>query len=244
MSIFAALSSGSISVAPPQELNRRLYLDINNFARQTAFAHEFMHIYALWLGPVLLTLIFILLYIQYWFANVAKATVSLFAGGIGTLLALLANQFVGKAVRERRPYDTFQHALVLVGKTGDYSFPSDHSVIAGALLTTIIVAMYQGRKYLFTKPAFASGHKMKFMKERAAYNRYKLFISALSLLIALFLCFARVYVGAHYPGDVVAGFLEGCLIVVVVSLIRFPLYRIVSRRSNMVVARLFTMSKI
>lgn len=45
-----------VRVLPPKGLNNSLYLDLNRFSRHTAWAHGFMHAYALWLGPVLLEL--------------------------------------------------------------------------------------------------------------------------------------------------------------------------------------------
>ena len=48
-----------------------------------------------------------------------------------------------------------------------------------------------------------------------------------NVVLGLFLCFARVYVGAHYPGDVVAGYLLSSLVVVVASLLRPVAYRVV-----------------
>ncbi len=223
--------SASITVTPPRQLNKNLYLDINNFSKETAFAHGFMHVYALWLGLALLTLIFVILYIMYWFDNISKITVGLFVGGLGTLLALLANQFVGKAVREKRPYDTFKHALVLVGKTSDYSFPSDHSVVAGALLTSILMALYPKKKYL------SSGQSSP---DRVRKYSHRTFVTAVAVFLTLFLCFARVYVGAHYPGDVVAGFLEGTGIVILISPLRYPLHRLLDKKGFSVLKIFFS----
>ncbi len=210
-----------IAVTPPRGLNKALYLDINNFAKETAFAHSFMHVYALWLGLALLSAIFVALYIKYWFDKISEVTIGLFTCGALTLVALLVNQFVGKAVREKRPYNTFQHALVLVGKTSDYSFPSDHSVVAGALLTSILIALYAGKKTLSSATyTQTSGTRIK-----------RSLITTLAVFLALFLCFARVYVGVHYPGDVIAGLLEGTAIAGLLSYLRYPLHAILSKKA-------------
>jgi len=52
-------------------------------------------------------------------------------------------------------------------------------------------------------------------------------LSLANVILGLLLCFARVYVGAHYPGDVVAGFFIGALVVVIISLARPIAYRLV-----------------
>ena len=98
-------------VLPPKGLNTSIYLDLNNFSRHTAWAHGFMHAYALWLGLVVLTVLFVVGY------------------GI-----------VGRAAAELRPYHTYTHALVLVAKANDYAFPSDHALVAGGLITSIFLA--------------------------------------------------------------------------------------------------------
>jgi undecaprenyl-diphosphatase len=63
--------------------------------------------------------------------------------------------------------------LVLVPRASDFSMPSDHAVVAGAVIAGVL--LYNWRLGL---GAAAAG---------------------------LTLAFDRVYVGAHYPGDVLAG---------------------------------------
>jgi len=197
------LTPATVSVLPPRGLNTRVYLDVNRFSRQTAWAHTFMHHYALWLGAVLLAVIFLLAYALAWWRREVAATSLLVLGGIGTLVGLGLNQLVAHAAGELRPYDTLPHVLVLVPKAHDFSFPSDHSVIAGALITSVLLVV-----------------------RRTGRPSIPVALTVCSAVLGLFLCFARVYVGAHYPGDVVAGFLLGVVVVGLISLLRplaFPL---------------------
>jgi membrane-associated phospholipid phosphatase len=197
------LSPATVRVLPPRGLNTSIYLDINHFARRTAWAHTFMHHYALWLGPVLLAVLFVAAYALAWWRRRVAATSLLVLGGIGTLIALGLNQLVAHAAGELRPYDTLRHVLVLVPKANDFSFPSDHSVIAGALATSVLLVVGgDGRRSI------------------------PVALAACSAVLGLFLCFARVYVGAHYPGDVVAGLLLGVVVVVLVSLLRPVAYAV------------------
>lgn len=98
----------------------------------------------------------------------------------GTLLALWVNQPIGSAVREARPYAVLHHVVVLVARTHDFSFPSDHAVMAGSV---------------------AAG---AWLVDR----RLGIFATVAAVLMA----FARVYVGAHFPLDVVAGLALGALV--------------------------------
>ena len=184
-----------VRVLFPKGLNVSIYLSINRFARRTAWAHGFMHDYALWLGLVLVTLAFLGVYATLWWHRQVRAAALLVLGGAGTLAALGLNQLVGHAARELRPYDTLPHVLVLVGRANDYAFPSDHAVVAGGLVTAILLVLWRGQS-----------------------RRTVAALAATAAIFALLLCFARIYVGAHYPGDVVAGFLLGGTVVVAVAL--------------------------
>ena len=54
--------------------------------------------------------------------------------------ALGVNQVIAGAVAEPRPYTVLPHALVLVSRSTDPSFPSDHAVMAGAVAAGLFVA--------------------------------------------------------------------------------------------------------
>ena len=69
---------------------------------------------------------------------------------------------------------------VLVDKTTDFSFPSDHATVAGAVAVGLLFAN----------------------------RRWGIVAAVLAALMA----FTRVYVGAHYPGDVLAGLALGGLV--------------------------------
>jgi undecaprenyl-diphosphatase len=201
-------------VLPPKGLNTSLYLDLNHTARSTAWAHGFMHAYALWLGPTLLVAVFLIAYAIAWWRRAGRACALLILAGIGTLAALGLNQLVGHAARELRPYRTHPHVLVLVGRSNDYSFPSDHAVLAGSLIAAMLVALGPS-VWRSSRAVRATGRP-----------RVVVWLSVVNVLFGLFLCFGRVYVGVHYPGDVVAGLLLGMVVVAVVSLLRPIAYRL------------------
>lgn len=91
----------------------------------------------------------------------------------------------------------------LVDESG-YSFPSGHSMVSfsfigilGYLLTTMV------RK-----------------------KSMKVLILTLSTLLILLIGFSRIYLGVHYPSDVIAGFAAGCAwLVICIAALKYKLQR-------------------
>ncbi len=93
-------------------------------------------------------------------------------------LGLLLNQPIAHAIERLRPYAAHPgHAHLLISRSHDPSFPSDHATGAFALAFGVWL-----------------------------YDRT---LGAILLMLAAVLAFARVYVGTHYPGDVIAGAVIG-----------------------------------
>lgn len=106
--------------------------------------------------------------------------------GVGVLLAVAVNQPIVAAVDARRPFEVYPHALVLVHRSTDPSFPSDHATMAGAVAVGLFLV-----------------------------NRR---LGAVAAALALLMAVTRVYVGAHFPLDVVAGLLLGGAVAALVQL--------------------------
>ena len=181
-------------------LDRRLYLDVNEFARQTGFAHTFMKYYALYGGVVLLAVLVLVSYFRARKARNPKVSVdkALWVAA-GTLIALGLNQPLSHLVGRIRPYYAIPGVEVLVSKAHDFTFPSDHATVAGAVIIGLLLSDVP--------------------------------IGVIAAVLGLFLAFARVYVGAHYPGDVIGGLVFGALVVVVLRPIGTA---IISRITNLI----------
>ncbi|MGH3320318.1 MAG: phosphatase PAP2 family protein [Streptosporangiaceae bacterium] len=153
--------------------------DINHVSRESPWLHAFMAAWAVYGGLVALVL---LTAGAYWWAarrrpDAPAAVAASVWVGLAAIIALWLNQVISHAVARPRPFRTLPHLLVVIPKASDFSFPSDHATIAGAIAVSLLLLSWR--------------------------------IGLLAWALALFLAFARVYVGAHYPEDVIAGLLFG-----------------------------------
>jgi membrane-associated phospholipid phosphatase len=112
---------------------------VNRFAQHTPWLHTPARLYAEY-GVVLFAG---LLLWSWWRARAAgdprRMAAALWAP-VGMLVAVGLNQLIGAAVAEPRPYAVLPHVLVLVSRSTDYSFPSDHAVMAGAVAAGVLLA--------------------------------------------------------------------------------------------------------
>jgi membrane-associated phospholipid phosphatase len=172
------------------------FLLVNRFAQRTGWLHGTMTAIA---GEGLIAFV-VLIAIGWWLArrgNDLPRMAAVAWAGLGTLVAVAVNQPIVGAVHEARPYTTIPHILVLVSRSSDYGFPSDHATMAGAVATGLL-----------------------FVDKR---------LGIVSWIAALVLAFARVYVAAHYPHDVVAGLVLGAVVILIGRLVAQPLLTAVAR---------------
>src|SRR3954465_4353361 len=111
-------------------LDDRLLTDVNSLARHTGWLHGAVLGYASY-GVVLSAA---LLLAGLWLRR-ADTDRALAAAGWAPLAVLLAvglNQSLVSSFAEARPYTTPPGLLVLAQRSADFSFPSDHAVMAGA----------------------------------------------------------------------------------------------------------------
>ncbi|MBR6173086.1 MAG: phosphatase PAP2 family protein [Eubacterium sp.] len=108
--------------------------------------------------------------------------------GLISALALLfgwltCNVVIKSLVGRVRPYEVIEGLTSLVGAQKDTSFPSGHAAAAFATTIGFCLASWSKKEHWPKWPGIA--------------------LIVLSLLI----CFSRLYVGVHYPTDVIAGIL-------------------------------------
>jgi membrane-associated phospholipid phosphatase len=161
------------------------FLKVNDLARHTAWLHSTAVAYANY-GVLLFGLLLLAggLLARRSPSPAVKARALL--APIGVLVAVAANQPIVHAVHEPRPYTTLPHALLLVHRSVDASFPSDHATMAGAVAAGLMLVSWR--------------------------------LGLAAVFAALVMAFTRVYVGAHYPIDVLAGLVVGAVVATVVVL--------------------------
>jgi membrane-associated phospholipid phosphatase len=173
-----------------RRLDDRLLLDANSFARATGWLHPLITGYAKY-GVVLFALL-LLAGLAVARGGSARSLAAAGWGCVATLLAVAVNQPVGHLFEEARPYATHPHLLVLASRTSDFSFPSDHAVMAGAVAAGLLLVSRR--------------------------------LGLVAIAAAAAMAFARVYIAAHYPWDVVAGLALGAAVAVLGWLaLRVPL---------------------
>ena len=123
-------------------LDRRWYLDVNSFSRHTHWLHGFMSAYANWAGLVVLALMVVGGWLWARHRRSLDGVVAAVLAGLSALIALGINHFVSQAVARVRPCHATailaHHPTVILSCAHDYSFPSDHAIIAGALATGLV----------------------------------------------------------------------------------------------------------
>ncbi|WP_371748629.1 phosphatase PAP2 family protein [Aquihabitans sp. G128] len=121
--------------------------------------------------------------------------------GLAPLVALLVGIAIHVFIDRPRPYAALPHIEVLVARTTDGSFPSDHSLAVGAVAAGI------------------------WLVDRT--------VGGVAFVLAILMAVTRVYAGAHYPSDVVAGLLISAAVAVAgARLVRPPVERLLGSVSR------------
>ena len=175
---------------PLDRLDDQFLLAVNSFARSTQWLQAPLLDYAKYgvslFAVLLLTGLFLARH------RTSRTLAAAGWGCVAPLAALGLNQPIGHIFDAPRPYAAHPNLLVLATRTSDFSFPSDHAVMAGAVSVGLLLVS----------------------------RRLGLVAGAAAVLMA----FARVYIAAHYPWDVVAGLALGAAVAMVGWLaLRVPL---------------------
>jgi undecaprenyl-diphosphatase len=173
-----------------QSLDWSLFHAINGLAGDHPLLDQLFKFSTLYIAFVLLTLVATL-----WLTPGESTAISgrrqrlVLYAVVAAVLALAVNRLIGAAWFRPRPF-VHHSVTLLVPHAADNSFPSDHA--AGGFALAVVVVL--------------------------ARDRFARLLGSLLLVLAALLAFSRVYVGAHYPMDVVAGVAIGSAAAVAVAL--------------------------
>ncbi len=133
--------------------------------------------------------------------------------GVACIVAYAFNLTLEHLIFEPRPFVT-HHVHLLVTHPADDSFPSDHSAWSFAVFGML----------LFMLPSVLTAVWHKRTEWGRTFGIGSLIIPLLLVIVALILAcsigLARVFVGIHYPGDILGGALDGLLAAAIVTLLR------------------------
>ena len=126
---------------------------------------------------------------------------------------ITCNLILKPAVDRIRPWVTFKMVDAMLPPPGDASFPSGHSANSMGLtwamfLATMPVKTASGRSY---EDAKCLGWKGEGLSPRIMH-RISIALVMLSVLVGV----SRLYLGMHYPSDVVCGLLLGMIAAAIV----------------------------
>lgn len=130
-------------------------------------------------GLFLFAALFVVAFLRAW-RRPARDLALVIAGPVGIVIAYVLSEVLKTFIREDRPCRGGIATLVACPPLDDWSFPSNHSVIAAGAAATLVLVW---RALAWTV-----------------------------LPLAVLMAFSRVFVGVHYPHDVLAGFLMGLIL--------------------------------
>ena len=119
-------------------MDNSLFRWINRLAARSGWAHGFFEANAGY-GIALFAILLLVAYIDGRQHGSMRAVAGSVWAALAALAALGIGQLIGGAVDRARPYETIANVHLLVDKTTDFSFPSDHATVAGAVAVGLLL---------------------------------------------------------------------------------------------------------
>ncbi|MCW2093104.1 UNVERIFIED_ORG: undecaprenyl-diphosphatase [Rhodococcus erythropolis] len=169
------------------EIDGSVYIGVTDFARDTPWLNEPMYLYT----SIGIAVFGVLIIAAWWKARrEGPATMAaVLVAPIAAVAAYLVNDAVKWMVEEPRPCNSYPTAFILekCPPVTDYSFPSNHTVVAAAVAASLFLVSWRW--------------------------------GTVAVVAAALMAFSRVYVGAHYPHDVIVGFVVGFVVGLVTAVV-------------------------
>ena len=126
---------------------------------------------------------------------------------------IICNLVIKILVARTRPWVLFEGVNRMLADPGDSSFPSGHSTNCMAMAFTF---------WLYTRPGKTDGKKdwnagPELGWNAPGANRKRLhMLSIATVIMALLIALSRLYLGMHFPADVICGLLLGMIVPTIV----------------------------
>ena len=184
-------------------MDDRVFRWVNHLADRTQWLHGIATNYAVW-GVGLSALFLVLAWLDARTADDApRAVAAVTWAGAAALVGALAVQLIGAPIDRARPTAVLAGTHLLLDRTSDFSFPSDHGTATAAIAVGLLLAGPHLRRRWYGWAALG---------------------------VAVLMDLDRVYVGAHYPTDVIAGLVLGSLVAVLFAKPATHLLAAITRR--------------
>ena len=157
-------------------MDTNIFRWINRLANRTGWAHGFFTAYANY-GIILFAALLVVTYLDARHHGDLRALAGSVWAAAAALIALGIGQLIGGTIDRARPYEAMSGVHLLIARTSDFSFPSDHATAVGAVAVGL----------LLTDKRWGT----------------------IGAVLAVAMAFTRVFVGAHYPSDVLVGLALG-----------------------------------
>ncbi len=133
------------------------------------------------------------------------------------LLAYAINLTIEQFINEPRPFIT-HHVHQLISHPADASFPSDHSAWSFAVFGLLLFGLVAPISVVLRLRARETGAHQQQSPSSSPLIPVLLLIVA--FVIACTIGVARIYVGVHYPGDILGGAIDGLIAALFITLLR------------------------
>jgi undecaprenyl-diphosphatase len=134
---------------------------------------------------------------------------------IACIIAYAINLLIEQFVFEPRPFVTHKVHL-LFSHVADASFPSDHTAWSFAVLGVLLFCFFP----LFRKRQSPSEQGAAEKQSNGGLFRKLVAFILVAFVIGCIIGFARIFVGVHYPDDILGGAIDGLLAGFIVTVLR------------------------
>ncbi len=146
--------------------------------------------------------------------------------GIACLIAYAINLLIEQFLFEPRPFVTHRVHL-LITHAADSAFPSDHTswafAVVGVFLFLLLPACFK----------IWRNHPSEHDQSRFIILVWPCFLTVVAVIMAFSIGLSRIFVGVHYPGDIIGGIIDGLLAAAIATLLYHLLHKPTSTVLNL-----------